>query len=124
LFAITSFPFMVQVFGNLGLINHLDFDFADRTTTTSRTISPGQCGSAKRWDKRISSKTFAPRKWCRGPSVAVRMPASFGHVRHTILEPHMSEFEAGGYKLGHRHPYEAIILTLNGKDFHWPASPA
>jgi gentisate 1,2-dioxygenase len=29
----------------------------------------------------------------------------------------MSEFEVGGYKLGHRHPYEAIILTLNGSGF-------
>jgi gentisate 1,2-dioxygenase len=36
---------------------------------------------------------------------------------NTILEPHMSEFEVGGYKLGHRHPYEAIILTLNGSGF-------
>ena len=35
----------------------------------------------------------------------------------TILEPHMSEFEVGTYKLGHRHPYEAIILTLNGRGF-------
>ena len=35
----------------------------------------------------------------------------------TILEPHASEFEVGSYKLGHRHPYEAIILTLNGKGF-------
>jgi gentisate 1,2-dioxygenase len=36
---------------------------------------------------------------------------------NTILEPHISEFEVGSYKLGHRHPYEAIILTLNGKGF-------
>jgi hypothetical protein len=36
---------------------------------------------------------------------------------NTILEPHVSEFEVGHYKLGHRHPYEAIILTLNGRGF-------
>ena len=36
---------------------------------------------------------------------------------NTILEPHISEFEVGSYKLGHRHPYEAIILTLNGTGF-------
>jgi hypothetical protein len=35
----------------------------------------------------------------------------------TILEPHESEFEVGSYQLGHRHPYEAIILTLNGEGF-------
>jgi gentisate 1,2-dioxygenase len=36
---------------------------------------------------------------------------------NTILEPHISEFGVGEYKLGHRHPYEAIILTLNGRGF-------
>ena len=36
---------------------------------------------------------------------------------NTILEPHMSDFPVGSYKLGHRHPYEAIILTLNGRGF-------
>src|SRR2546430_13636540 len=36
---------------------------------------------------------------------------------NTILEPHVSEFPVGTYKLGHRHPYEAIILTLNGRGF-------
>lgn len=34
-----------------------------------------------------------------------------------MLEPHISEFEVGSYKLGHRHPYEAIILTLNGTGY-------
>ena len=29
----------------------------------------------------------------------------------------MSDFPVGSYKLGHRHPYEAIILTLNGRGF-------
>jgi len=36
---------------------------------------------------------------------------------NTILEPHVSQFPVNTYKLGHRHPYEAIILTLNGKGF-------
>jgi hypothetical protein len=36
---------------------------------------------------------------------------------NTILEPHISEFPVNTYKLGHRHPYEAIILTLNGRGF-------
>ncbi|MGH9202221.1 MAG: hypothetical protein ACRD2A_13415, partial [Vicinamibacterales bacterium] len=36
---------------------------------------------------------------------------------NTILEPHISEFGVGEYKLGHRHPYEAIILILNGDGF-------
>ncbi len=36
---------------------------------------------------------------------------------NTILEPHVSQFPVNDYKLGHRHPYKAIILTLNGKGF-------
>ena len=36
---------------------------------------------------------------------------------NTVLEPHVSEFDVGTYKRGHRHPYEAIILTLNGQGY-------
>jgi hypothetical protein len=36
---------------------------------------------------------------------------------NAVLEPNISEFDAGSYKLGHRHPYEAIIVTLNGKGY-------
>ena len=36
---------------------------------------------------------------------------------NSILEPHMPAFEAGSYKLGHRRPYEAFIMTLNGRGF-------
>src|SRR5262249_25501212 len=69
-------------------------------------------------NRRILLRTFEPRKWSRGKNGVRVMPACIGIWRgNTILEPHISEFEVGSYKLGHRHPYEAIILTLNGKGF-------
>ena len=50
--------------------------------------------------------TLCPKEWAQ---------LNYGWL--TILEPHVSEFPVATYKLGHRHPYEAIILTLNGKGF-------
>jgi len=117
LLAITTFPFMLQVFGNMDLINSLSFDFKDRYNqeadyfTTSARVR-------KRWDKtnfvrdiRTSEVVPWPERGGENASIFWEMGGN------TILEPHMSEFEVGNYKLGHRHPYEAIILTLNGKGF-------
>jgi len=117
LLAVTTFPFMLQVFGSLKLINNLNFDFADRYnqqpdyfTTTKRV--------RKRWDKtnfvrdiRTSEVVLWEERGEGNASIFWDMAGN------TILEPHMSEFEVGTYKLGHRHPYEAIILTLNGRGF-------
>jgi gentisate 1,2-dioxygenase len=114
---ITSFPFMLQVFGSMGLINDLNFSFNDRYDgaadyfTSTRRVR-------KRWDKTNFVKDIRKSEvveWNeRGDGNASMFWEMAGN---TILEPHMSEFEVGSYKLGHRHPYEAIILTLNGKGF-------
>ncbi len=117
LLAVTTFPFMMQVFGSLKLINNLDFDFTDRYdnqpdyfTTTKRV--------RKRWDRtnfvrdiRSSEVVLWEERGGGNASMFWEMAGN------TILEPHVSEFEVGSYKLGHRHPYEAIILTLNGRGF-------
>src|SRR5207245_11037806 len=46
LLAITSFPFMLQVFGNLGLVNNLNFQFMDRYISAhdyfSKTVHSGK----------------------------------------------------------------------------------
>jgi quercetin dioxygenase-like cupin family protein len=114
---VTSFPFMLQVFGSMGLINDLNFNFNDRYDgaadyfTSTRRVR-------KRWDKTNFVKDIRKSEvveWNeRGDGNASMFWEMAGN---TILEPHMSEFEVGSYKLGHRHPYEAIILTLNGKGF-------
>lgn len=114
---ITTFPFMLQVFGSMGLINDSNFNFNDRYdgaadyfTSTERV--------QKRWDKTnfvkdIRSAEVVPWEE-RGEGNSSMYWEMAGN---TILEPHMSEFDVGSYKLGHRHPYEAIILTLNGKGY-------
>jgi len=117
LLAITSFPFMVQVFGNLGLIGNAPYDFNDRYSgepdyfTSSKRVR-------QRWDRtnfvrdiRTSEVVLWEERGKGNASIFWDM------VGNTLLEPHMSEFPVGSYKLGHRHPYEAIILTLTGKGF-------
>jgi quercetin dioxygenase-like cupin family protein len=117
LLAITSFPLMLQIFGSLRLINHLPFDFTDRYDG-----SPDFYTKKKRIEQRWDDANFIADmreaelvEWKeRGGgdrSIFWKMAGQ------TVLEPHASEFEVGSYKLGHRHPYEAIILTLNGKGF-------
>ena len=72
----------------------------------------------KRWDKTNFVKDIRTSEVVPWPERGGENASIFWDMSgNTILEPHMSEFEIGGYKLGHRHPYEAIILTLNGKGF-------
>jgi quercetin dioxygenase-like cupin family protein len=114
---ITTFPFMLQVFGSMGLINDLNFNFNDRFngapdyfTSTSRV--------RKRWDKTNFVKDIRKSEVVDWPERGEGNASMYWDMAsNTILEPHISEFEVGNYKLGHRHPYEAIILTLNGKGY-------
>jgi quercetin dioxygenase-like cupin family protein len=117
LLAITTFPFMMQVFGSLGLIDDTTFSFGERYDGSSDYFSKSQ-RVQKRWDKTnfvrdIRSSEVIPWEE-RGKGNASMFWEMGGN---TVLEPHMSDFPVGSYKLGHRHPYEAIILTLNGKGF-------
>ncbi len=117
LLAITSFPFMLQVFGNLGLINQLSFQFTDRYNGAADYFSKTE-RVRKRWDKTNFVKDIRTAEVVPWPERGGENASIFWDMSgNTILEPHMSEFEVGGYKLGHRHPYEAIILTLNGSGF-------
>jgi quercetin dioxygenase-like cupin family protein len=117
LLAITTFPFMLQVFGNLGFIKDLKFDFKDRYDGAPDYFT-SSTRVRKRWDRtnfvrdiRTSEVVLWEERGKGNASIFWEMAGN------TILEPHMSEFPVGTYKLGHRHPYEAIILTLNGRGF-------
>lgn len=117
LLIITTFPFMLQVFGSMGMINDTNFSFNDRYdgradyfTSTERV--------RKRWDKTNFVKDVRAAEvvlWEERGEGNASMYFDMGG--NTVLEPHISEFEVGSYKLGHRHPYEAIIVTLNGKGY-------
>ena len=114
---VTSFPFMLQVFGSMGLINDLNYSFNDRYDGDPAYFTKTQ-RVRKRWDKTNFVKdirTSEVVEWSeRGEGNA---SIFWDMAGNSILEPHMSEFEVGTYKLGHRHPYEAIILTLTGRGF-------
>ncbi|HEY3056361.1 MAG TPA: cupin domain-containing protein [Thermoanaerobaculia bacterium] len=115
--AVTTFPFMLQVFGSLGFINESKNEFADRFNAAENYYGNSK-QTQKRWWKTnfvkdIRTTTVIPweERGKGNESVFWEMGGN------TILEPHVSEFPVATYKLGHRHPYEAIILTLNGKGF-------
>ncbi len=108
---------MLQMFGSLRLINEMPFDFKDRYDGSPDYFKKTH-RIEQRWDETnfvSDMRTSELEQWAeRGggdSSIFWKMGGQ------TILEPHESEFEVGSYKLGHRHPYEAIILTLNGEDF-------
>jgi len=117
LLTVTTFPFMLQVFGSLGLINDLKFDFTDRYGARE-----GFFAESKKVHTRWVRTNLVPD--IRKADVVAWEERGKGNASifwemggNTILEPHVSEFPVKTYKLGHRHPYEAIILTLNGRGF-------
>jgi quercetin dioxygenase-like cupin family protein len=117
LLLITTFPFMIQVFGSMGLISDSNFTFNDRYDG-----APGYFTSTERVRKRWDKTNYV--KDVRSAEVVLWEERGDGNASmyfdmggNTVLEPHVSEFEVGSYKLGHRHPYEAIIVTLNGKGY-------
>jgi quercetin dioxygenase-like cupin family protein/oxalate decarboxylase/phosphoglucose isomerase-like protein (cupin superfamily) len=117
LLVISTFPYALQSFGSAGLLNNMQYDFNDRFDG-----SPDYFKRNERIRQRWEQANFV--KDIRTAEVVAWEERGEGNASmywdmagNTILEPHISEFEVGSYKLGHRHPYEAIILTLNGKGF-------
>lgn len=117
LLVISTFPYALQSFGSIGLLSNMQYDFNDRFDG-----SPDYFKRNERIRQRWEQANFV--KDIRTAEVVAWEERGEGNASmywdmagNTILEPHISEFEVGTYKLGHRHPYEAIILTLNGRGF-------
>jgi len=117
LLVFSTFPYALQSFGSVGLLNNMQYDFNDRFDA-----SPDFFKRNERIRQRWEQANFV--KDIRSAEVVAWEERGEGNASmywdmagNTILEPHISEFEVGSYKLGHRHPYEALILTLNGKGF-------
>jgi len=114
---ITTFPFMLQVFSSMGMISDTNFSFTDRYDGAANYFTSTE-RVRKRWDKTNFVKDVRAAEvvlWEERGEGNASMYFDMGG--NTVLEPHISEFEVGSYKLGHRHPYEAIIVTLNGKGY-------
>jgi gentisate 1,2-dioxygenase len=117
LLVISTFPFALQSFGSLGLLSNMQYDFEDRFNGSSDYFTKSK-RIRERWDEANFVKDIRSAEvvlWEERGAGNASMYWDMGG--NTILEPHISEFEVGSYKLGHRHPYEAIILTLNGRGF-------
>ncbi|MGI8743931.1 MAG: hypothetical protein ACR2NN_15415 [Bryobacteraceae bacterium] len=117
LLAVTTFPFALQVYGSMGLINDTNFSFNDRYDGAPDFFSKTE-RVEKRWDKTNFVKDIRSSEVVAWEERGKGNASMFWEMAgNTILEPHMSDFPVGSYKLGHRHPYEAVILTLNGRGF-------
>jgi gentisate 1,2-dioxygenase len=117
LLAVTTFPLTLQLMGNVEFMTQTRFDFKDRYRGEEEYFTRRQ-RIRERWEK----TNYVPDirnaeviKWEERGGDNASMFYDMGG--NTILEPHISEFGVGEYKLGHRHPYEAIILILNGEGF-------
>jgi len=117
LLVISTFPFALQSFGSLGLLSNMSYDFNDRFDGSADYFKRTE-RIRKRWDQANFVKDIRTQEVVAWEERGEGNASLFWDMGgNTILEPHISEFEVGTYKLGHRHPYEAIILTLNGKGF-------
>jgi len=115
--AVTTFPFMLQVFGSRGFIENSTAEFPERFKNEQDFYSASK-QTHKRWWKTNYVPDIRSTKVIPWEERGKGNESVFWEMAgNTILEPHVSEFPVATYKLGHRHPYEAIILTLNGKGF-------
>ena len=117
LLAITSFPLALQIFGSLGLIQDSNFSFSDRYAGQPDFFTSGK-RVRQRWDRANYVRDIRSNELVMWEERGQGNASLFWEMAgNTVLEPHVSEFPVGSYKLGHRHPYEAVILTLNGAGF-------
>lgn len=117
LLAVTTFPLTMQLVGNVEFISKTQFDFTDRYNGQEEYFRTNQ-RIRQRWEKRNfvpDIRTAEVVKWEERGGDNSSMFWDMGG--NTILEPHISEFGVREYKRGHRHPYEAIIVILNGEGF-------
>src|SRR5947209_7726993 len=104
LLVISTFPYALQSFGSVGLLSNMQYDFNDRFDA-----SPDFFKRDERIRQRWEQANFV--KDVRSAEVVAWQERGDGNASmywdmagNTILEPHISEFEVGSYKLGHRHP--------------------
>lgn len=117
LLAVTTLPLTLQLMGNVDFVTKTGFDFTDRYAGQAEYFTRRE-RIRQRWLKANlvpDLRNADVVKWEERGGDNSSMFYDMGG--NTILEPHISEFAVGEYKLAHRHPYEAIILILNGDGF-------
>ena len=117
LLAVTTLPLTLQLVGNVEFVTKTSFDFSDRYNGQEEYFTKRE-RIRQRWDKANLVPDIRNAEVVRWEERGGENASMFYDMGgNTILEPHISEFGVGEYKLAHRHPYEAIILILNGEGF-------
>lgn len=115
--AVTTFPLTLQLMGNVQFVSNTKFDFTDRYNGQEEYFTKRE-RIRQRWDRANLVPDIRNAEVVRWEERGGDNASMFYDMGgNTILEPHISEFGVGEYKLAHRHPYEAIILILNGTGF-------
>src|SRR2546422_471084 len=121
-FAVTSAPFMMNLFHNLNFIFANDFVFSDRFPPEDEEYfsSKGQVWGLK------MSVNFVPNTWDMPLQVWNERGAGGRHVNFdlagNVMGSHISEFPVGRYKKAHRHGPGAHVTILSGQGYSllWP----
>jgi len=117
LLAVTTLPLTLQLVGNVEFVTKTSFNFSDRYNGQEEYFTKRE-RIRQRWDKANLVPDIRNAEVVRWEERGGENASMFYDMGgNTILEPHISEFGVGEYKLAHRHPYEAIILILNGEGF-------
>jgi gentisate 1,2-dioxygenase len=117
LIAVTTFPLTLQMMGNTDFVTQTNFDFTDRYNGQEEYFTKKE-RIRQRWDKTNLVPDIRSAEVVKWEERGGDNSSLFWDMGgNTILEPHISEFGVGEYKHGHRHPYEAIIVILNGEGF-------
>lgn len=117
LLAVTTLPLTLQLMGSAAFVSGTTFSFTDRYNGQEEYFTRRD-RIRQRWEKANlvpDIRNAEVIKWEERGGDNSSMFYDMGG--NTILEPHISEFAPGEYKLAHRHPYEAVILILNGDGF-------
>jgi Cupin domain len=117
LLAVTTFPLTLQLVGNVDFVTKTSFNFSDRYNGQEEYFTKRE-RIRERWDRTNLVPDIRNAEVVRWEERGGENASMFYDMGgNTILEPHISEFGVGEYKLAHRHPYEAVILILNGNGF-------
>jgi quercetin dioxygenase-like cupin family protein len=117
LLAVTTLPLTLQLVGNVDFVTKTSFNFSDRYNGQEEYFTKRE-RVRQRWDRANLVPDIRNAEVVRWEERGGENASMFYDMGgNTILEPHISEFGVGEYKLAHRHPYEAIILILNGEGF-------
>ncbi len=124
-FAVTSAPFMINLFHNLDFIFGNEFSFTDRFSPEEEDYFSGK-GQMWGESRKKMSVNFVPNTYEIQLYEWKERGAGGKHVNFdlagNVMGAHISEFPVGRYKKAHRHGPGAHVIILSGQGYSllWP----